>query len=530
MKKICSLLICLSLILLLSSCDVITGILCDHRDADDDGRCDTCGSDYSDGDEKQPCQHKDANDDCFCDTCHEPFSDEEEISCDHSYGEWMKLDTNDGTLCDTWLMFRACTVCGHTESKPGSYDSHSFTELVTPPSCTEQGYTSKICDDCGLTEILSYTDPTGHVYKTVYSYDLSHHWHSCESCDSIDAYEKHSADYSGFCTVCDAPVTPSDGLEYKISKDSDYASVVSYSGANTRVIISDTYLGLPVKSISQEAFAGNTSITQIIMPDSITAIEPLAFYSCQSLETVIMGNNVVTIGDYAFFSCIRLKSIILPSSVETIGEEAFSACISLANINIPDSVTAIGKYAFAFCLALAEVRINECAALVDEGAFLGCSEELYTTEGCGVYVGDGENPYAIFLGTTDATITEFELNEKTVIIAYAAFAECVNLTKLVIPDGVTAIGSKAFWYCFTLSDIELPNALVAIGSYAFKSCYAVSTVTLGRNLAYIGDEALNSYGIDTINYRGSEEEWKEVTKKSSWTSSSTTIIFDYTGE
>ena len=58
-----------------------------------------------------------------------------------------------------------CTRCGQTkvEVLPNLGHEHSFTEVVTPPTCTEQGYTTISCD-CGYTEVTNYVDPLGHDY------------------------------------------------------------------------------------------------------------------------------------------------------------------------------------------------------------------------------------------------------------------------------------------------------------------------------------------------------------------------------
>ena len=62
LKLALALALCLCIMLALASCDVVTALLgskddpahCLHRDADDNGKCDTCGVDFTDGDEGKP--------------------------------------------------------------------------------------------------------------------------------------------------------------------------------------------------------------------------------------------------------------------------------------------------------------------------------------------------------------------------------------------------------------------------------------------------------------------------------------------
>jgi len=42
--------------------------------------------------------------------------------------------------------------------------------------------------------------------------------------------------------------------------------------------------------------------------------------------------------------------------------------------------------------------------------------------------------------------------------------------KVVVPDGVTAIGAGAFKECKTLTSVVLPDSVVSIGRNAFASC------------------------------------------------------------
>ena len=52
-----------------------------------------------------------------------------------------------------------CTVCGQSENNS---HSHSYTQVVTKPTCTERGYTTYTCD-CGDTYVSDYVNSTGHT-------------------------------------------------------------------------------------------------------------------------------------------------------------------------------------------------------------------------------------------------------------------------------------------------------------------------------------------------------------------------------
>ncbi|MDR1246236.1 MAG: leucine-rich repeat domain-containing protein [Clostridiales Family XIII bacterium] len=144
-----------------------------------------------------------------------------------------------------------------------------------------------------------------------------------------------------------------------------------------------------LKGIGKYAFENCDKLTEIFIPNTVTAIEDYAFTGCTSLERVIFepGSTLTTIGEGAFKGCISLAEIDLPNSIvsienedhtriEAIGVSAFEGCTSLTEINIPDGVDFIPASVFADCSNLSEVSISEESDLhkIDINAFKNCNE------------------------------------------------------------------------------------------------------------------------------------------------------------
>ena len=98
-----------------------------------------------------------------------------------------------------------------------------------------------------------------------------------------------------------------------------------------------------------------------------------AFFWCSSLSNIVVPNSVISIGDRAFSCCSSLSSIVIPDSVTDIGNDAFSHCSYLSNIVIPNSVISIGDRAFWDCSFLSNIVISDSVTNIGNGAFHGCS-------------------------------------------------------------------------------------------------------------------------------------------------------------
>ena len=67
-----------------------------------------------------------------------------------------------------------------------------------------------------------------------------------------------------------------------------------------------------------------------------------------------------------------------------------------------------------------------------------------------------------------------------------------NITKCIIPNSVTSIGTKAFCYCELLTSITMHNNVTNIGDYAFYFCDSLKEITIPDNVTSIGDAAFYS--------------------------------------
>ena len=99
--------------------------------------------------------------------------------------------------------------------------------------------------------------------------------------------------------------------------------------------------GRPVAKIGVRAFKNQTTLTQVVFPESVKEIADSAFSGCASLTEAVFPQRLEEIGNRAFAGCLSLTQALLPEGVKKIGECAFARCASLTQVVLPSSVKSI---------------------------------------------------------------------------------------------------------------------------------------------------------------------------------------------
>ena len=307
-----------------------------------------------------------------------------------------------------------CSECGevfiYQQATPAK--DHSYTAVITEPTCTTIGYTTHTCE-CGSSYVDSYVATLGHkeatdaaVAATCITTGLTEGKH-CSECNEVlvaqEEIEMLEHNYINYvCDGCGHHFC-TEGLEFTLSSDKKSYSVSNYDGADTSVVIPSIYNNKPVTKIENGAFRECSLLTNIEIPNSIIYIGDYAFYKCSLLTNIEIPGDVVYIGDSAFYNCVSLLNITIPNNLKSIGRDTFTGCKSLTSIIIPENVTTIGSCAFSDCVSLTSITIPNSVTYIDLCAFSGCS-----------------------------SLTSIEITSSVTIIGPAAFSMCSSLTEIII--------------------------------------------------------------------------------------------------
>lgn len=159
------------------------------------------------------------------------------------------------------------------------------------------------------------------------------------------------------------------------------ASIVSYNGRETDIIIPSQIDGNIITSIGSRAFSYQNQIKSIIIPDSVDSIGYSAFYDC-GFKSIQIPDNVSYIPEQAFAECHLLESIKLPSGLTSIGRLAFENCYSLKEISLPNGLMAIGEEAFLSCRNISSgFIIPDTVETIEDKAYFNCRNLKEVTVG-----------------------------------------------------------------------------------------------------------------------------------------------------
>lgn len=219
-------------------------------------------------------------------------------------------------------------------------------------------------------------------------------------------------------------------------------------------------------SFGSNAFAANMQ-NQISLVYNVPDLQintmnyQTGLFATANVTSVQFGVNVVAIPAMMFNGNTTLTAIVLPDTITKIGERAFMGCTNLESINIPAGVTEIPYATFKNCAKLTgTLTIGENVTSIGNQAFVGTgyTKLVYNAKSATSVSTRPNRP--LF----PATIAEVEFGAGVTKIPNSFMESNTSLTSIVIPEGVTEIGLYAFRMASALVEVSLPSTLESFGN------------------------------------------------------------------
>ena len=292
---------------------------------------------------------------------------------------------------------------------------------------------------------------------------------------------------------------------YLFEKDGDKYSLFRYDGDDKELILPESVNGVPY-SIGTSFLYGNTTVTSVVIPDSIKEIGISAFEGCTALTSVSIGKGVTSIGALAFSGCTSLTDISLGGKLEHFGNYAFNGVPSSA-FKLDGGVYYLGCEENPYQVALRcdksaeSVVIHPDTDYIGAGAFFNSSvTEVALPEGL---MGIGNEAFAYSM------IKKIKIPDKVERIPTFCFAQCESLTELDL-GGVSYIDESAFLRCTALTEIYLGENVTHVGKQAFSFCTSVKEINISSNSLTLGDYAFEyCYGATTLYYNAKNTDYSQ---------------------
>ena len=314
---------------------------------------------------------------------------------------------------------------------------------------------------------------------------------------------------------------------------------VTAVGDGTNAVATDLVgVTLPstLKTISANAFKGNTVLTSVAIPETVETIGANAFDGATALTSLALPSSLKEIGESAFARMTSLTSVTLPSGVTVIPDKLFEGSSSLTSLTVNGALTSIGPtpftgtdikelnltfnpdYGFSVSESTSEsitydfgpVKTLHVKGAKTIGVFKGSWLNKLVLENCGnVFKKAFSNCFELEEVTLDVTsigeyafeglsyITSLTLGNRLTSIGEGAFSRTSNLTEINLPSSLKKIGARAFYFT-DLKSASLPAGVTEIPNELFYKSTDLEEIFIHGTISSLGSNSFGETKISTL--------------------------------
>lgn len=300
-----------------------------------------------------------------------------------------------------------------------------------------------------------------------------------------------------------------------------------------------------IKRIGNFAFGNCEQLSKMVLPNSLEYLGKNAFWSCRRIYEIVLPKSLKKIEEETFGCCSSLKSISIQNSEIIFDENAFDFLDSLERIEFNGFSSNINETIFnqtnnlkeiivprgtkkKFCdllpskknIIMIKVKSEpnnastlELSTIVNDSDYVESwkddSDVIYSKDRkklllC-AYKESVNNPIEDEFGNKMVVLNNrlvdyddinafmdrmesqfyYEVSPGTEVICDKAFSRCENLSEIIIPESVKAIGIRAFEDCKSMKRFNFPSDVKIINEYCFIACQDLMSITFPESLSII---------------------------------------------
>ncbi len=223
-------------------------------------------------------------------------------------------------------------------------------------------------------------------------------------------------------------------------------------------------------SYGKRLYFNNEEVTTLVIPETITTIQPWAFYNCTSIQTLVIGENVATVGTDALSGCSNLTSVVW--NVKHCADFAsgpaglfYRMRTTITSFTFGEAVEHIPAYLCYQMENLTHLTIPQSVQTMGAQVFYGTGIKDITW-----HPKQFENLSTVSpFDDIASQITSFTFGDAVEIIPSNLCYNMTHLNTTVIPRSVQSVGERAFGACTGLQSIVYAGNMADWCNIAFEN-------------------------------------------------------------
>ena len=227
-----------------------------------------------------------------------------------------------------------------------------------------------------------------------------------------------------------------------------------------------------IRRIEAEVFRDVMMLEEIIIPESVEYIGARAFHGTAWMDRQRLASPFVTVNHMLLDGSCCAGEVVVPEDIKMVSGWAFANGMEIERIRFLSEKTRVGEYAFRNCIYLREIILPDHTSVRITG------------------IADREKELpALAMQAVMDSMNCFKTDKDHVLV------ECTgNISRLRMPEGITAIGEGVFQDGNLLTEITFPQSVTAIENRAFSGCKWLRAVDQAQNVEEIGAMAFFNCG------------------------------------
>jgi hypothetical protein len=293
-------------------------------------------------------------------------------------------------------------------------------------------------------------------------------------------------------------------------------TIGKYIGPGGNVVIPNAINGVAVREIGTDAFNGITTVTSVVIPDTVTEFGQNVFRGATNLAHVVLPSNMTTITS-GMFRETGLEYLNIPRSVTRIENNAISRIPTLNELYLHEGITWMGDGAI---MRLPNLTIRSLPSTLEYIQ----SDNSWFFEGTNVskaaydaavrinpsvrdpltivetYIDTWASDYTFnvgtgvidkYVGSGGAVKVPMMINGMPIVrIASNAFADNENITSVILPDTILEYGEEIFARSPNLTYVRLPYGLSEVTGGMLRET-ALTSLYLPVSVTRIASNAIS---------------------------------------